>query len=100
MTAFHDQATHQMRNRLEFTVRGLGLVRLLQDAGRIYEARTTLSCLENGFKGVAEKSKKPNRESLTATGLKGITRRASRSLGSGSAKIKASKMRMQGVSAA
>ena len=63
MTAFHDQATHQMRNRLEFTVRGLGLVRLLQDAGRTYEARTALYSLENGFKGAAKQANKPSRKS-------------------------------------
>jgi hypothetical protein len=70
MSAFHDQVAHQMHNRLECTVMGLGLVRLLQDAERVYEARTTLHCLQNGFKSVAEKSKKPNRESLTANELK------------------------------
>jgi hypothetical protein len=63
MIAFHDQVAHQMHNRLEFIVRGLALVRLLQDAGRTYEARTTLYSLEIGFKDVAKKSKKPNRTS-------------------------------------
>ena len=42
MLAIHDQFTHEMRNRLETTVMGLGLVRLLQDARRFDEARTTL----------------------------------------------------------
>jgi hypothetical protein len=63
MHAFHDQFSHQMRNRLKTTGMGLGLVRLLQAAGLIDEARTTLSSLENGFQGVAlskgPKTKKP-----------------------------------------
>ena len=53
MLAIHDQFTRQMRNRLKTTSMGLGLVRLLQDARRFDEARTTLSSLENGFQGVA-----------------------------------------------
>ena len=56
MIAIHDQFTRQMRNRLKTTAMGLGLVRLLQDAGQTEEARTTLLSLENGFQGVAEKS--------------------------------------------
>ena len=52
MLAIHDQFTHQMRNRLKTTGMGLGLVRLLQDAGLTEEARTTLYSLENGFYGV------------------------------------------------
>ena len=52
MLAIHDQFTHQMRNRLKTTSMGLGLVRLLQDAGLTEEARTTLYSLENGFQGV------------------------------------------------
>ena len=34
MLAIHDQFTYQLRNRLKTTGMGLGLVRLLQDAGR------------------------------------------------------------------
>jgi hypothetical protein len=49
----HDQFTHQMRNRLKTTGMGLGLVRLLLDAGLTEEARTTLSSLEHGFQGIA-----------------------------------------------
>src|SRR5271165_6639724 len=49
MLAMHDQFALQMRNRLKTIGMGLGLVRLLQDAGRIEEARSTLSCLENEF---------------------------------------------------
>ena len=61
MLAIHDQFTHQMRSRLKTTIMGLGLVRLLQDAGRSNEARTTLYSLGNGFQGSAERSHKPNR---------------------------------------
>lgn len=60
MLATHDHFTHQMRNRLKITGMGLGLVRLLQNAGLTEEARTTLSSLENGFQGVAGKSDKPS----------------------------------------
>ena len=56
MLAIHDQVTQQMCDRLQTTCMGLGLVRLLQDAGLTQEARTTLSSLETGFKGVAEES--------------------------------------------
>jgi hypothetical protein len=52
MLATHDQFTHKVRNRLKTTVMGLGLVRLLQDAGRFAEARATLYSLENGFQGI------------------------------------------------
>src|SRR5271167_2167377 len=53
MLAIHDQFTRQMRNRLKTTIMGLGLVRLLQDARRFEEARTTLYTLENEFQGGA-----------------------------------------------
>lgn len=52
----HDQFTQQMRNRLKTIGLGLGLVRLLQDAGLTEEARKTLSSLENGFQTVAKES--------------------------------------------
>jgi hypothetical protein len=87
----HDQFTHQMRDRLDTTVLGLGLVRLLQDAGRIKEARTTLYSLENG--GV--ESDKPNQKPCKATGLKSINKTASCS--SGSARTDAAKMRPQAL---
>ena len=48
----HDQFTRQMRNRLKTTGMGLGLVRLLMDAGLTEEARTTLSSLQYGFQCV------------------------------------------------
>jgi hypothetical protein len=53
MLATHDHFTPKIRNRLKTTCMGLGLVRLLQDAGHTEEARTTLASLENGFQGVA-----------------------------------------------
>ena len=53
MLAIHDQFSHEVRDRLKTTVMGLGLVRLLQDAGRIAEARATLYSLEHGFQGVS-----------------------------------------------
>jgi hypothetical protein len=49
MLAIHDRFSRPMRNRLKITCMGLGLVRLLQDARRFEEARTTLYVLENGF---------------------------------------------------
>ena len=60
MLAIHDQLTRQMRDRLQTTAIGLGLVRLLQDAKRFEEARTTLYMLENEFQDGSERpSKKP-----------------------------------------
>jgi len=52
----HDQFSARMRNRLMTTSMGLGLVRLLIDAGLTEEAKTTLSLLDNGSQGVAEVS--------------------------------------------
>jgi hypothetical protein len=100
MLAIHDQFTHQMRNRLKATVMGLGLARLLQDAGRTEEARTTLHSLENGFQGVAEKSNKPNRKPFKANRLNGVTRTASCSAGLAPTRIKDSEMRTQPLSIA
>jgi hypothetical protein len=74
MLAIHDPFTLQMRNRLKTTGMGLGLVRLLQDAGLSEEARTTLSSLENGFQGVAEESDKPSQKPCKANRLKGVSR--------------------------
>jgi hypothetical protein len=74
MLANHDQFTRQMRSRLKTTCMGLGLVRLLQDAKRFDEARTTLYSLENGFQGV--ESDKPVQKPCKA---KRRTRTASRS---------------------
>jgi predicted N-formylglutamate amidohydrolase len=52
MNAFHNQFTQQMRDRLQTTAIGLGLVRLLQDAKRFKEARKTLYSLENNCQTV------------------------------------------------
>jgi hypothetical protein len=55
MLAVHDQFTRHMRNRLQTTTIGLGLVRLLQDARRFDEAKTVLHLLETKFKGEPKK---------------------------------------------
>jgi hypothetical protein len=93
MLANHDRFTHQMCDRLKTTGMGLALVRLLQDAGRIEEARTTLSSLEDGFQDVAVESVEPSRKPCKANRLKGVTTTASCSSGSASTKIAASEMR-------
>jgi hypothetical protein len=49
-----DQVTQRMRICLKTTGMGLGLVRLLMDAGMTEEARTTLASLGNGYQGIAE----------------------------------------------
>ena len=72
MLAIHDQFTHQMRNRLKTTGMGLGLVRLLLDAGLTDEARATLSSLEHGFQRTATASDKPSQK--PANRLKGVSR--------------------------
>ena len=78
MQAIHDRRfTPQMRNRLKATVMELGLVRLLQDAGRTQEARTTLRSLEYGLQGIAEKSHKPNRKPRKVNRMKGVVKVAS-----------------------
>lgn len=65
MLAIHDLFTHQMCDRLKTTGMGLGLVRLLQDAGRIEEAKATLLSLENGFQGVAVEAAKESASTRT-----------------------------------
>lgn len=55
MPTIHDQFTRQMRNRLKTTGIGLGLVRLLQDAKRFDEARSTLYLLEYGIHDAVSK---------------------------------------------
>ena len=77
MLAIHDQFTRQMRNRLKSTTMGLGLVRLLQDARRFDDARTTLTSLENGFQGVVEDSDKPSLKPCKANRLKAVSRSVS-----------------------
>jgi hypothetical protein len=72
MLAIHDQFTQEMRNRLKTTGMGLGLVRLLLDAGLTEEARTTLSSLENGFQGSAAASDKTRQKPVNP--LKAVSR--------------------------
>jgi hypothetical protein len=59
MLAIHDPLTRPRCDRLQTTGMGLGLVRLLQDAGRTDEARAILSLLEDGFRGAAEEWDEP-----------------------------------------
>jgi hypothetical protein len=58
MLTIHDPFTPQLRNRLKTIGMGLGLVRLLQDAGRTEEARTTLAALANRFQAPTTKGAK------------------------------------------
>ncbi len=60
--------TRQIRTRLKTTARGLGLVRLLQDAKRVDEARTILVSLEQGA------AEKPSQKSCAVNQLAGDTR--------------------------
>jgi hypothetical protein len=59
------QFTPELRNRLKITVLGLGLVRLLLDAGRTQKARTTLRLLQNSCDSAQAKKQgqKPRRAS-------------------------------------
>jgi hypothetical protein len=59
MIVIHDHFSRQMRSRLKTTALGLGLVRLLQDAGLFEEAKTTLAALENGFQRDAAQTDTP-----------------------------------------
>lgn len=59
MFAVHEPFTQPMRNRLKTTAMGLGLVRLLQDARRFEESRTTLYSLEFGIQSDAVESNEP-----------------------------------------
>ena len=65
MRTIYDKFTHQMGDRLDTVVMGLGLVRLLQDARRFEEAKATLYSLED-FQGAAEKSVEPKRKPCKA----------------------------------
>ena len=69
----HEQFNLQMCDRLKTTGMGLGLVRLLQRAGRNVEAKTTLSSLEQGFQGVSVESAKPDQKPSKAIRRKGVT---------------------------
>jgi hypothetical protein len=53
----HDTFTPGMRDRLKLTCMGLGLVRLLQDARQINEARATLAALERRLSLDAQQNK-------------------------------------------
>jgi hypothetical protein len=54
MIAIHDQFSDQLRTDLKTTSMGLGFVKLLQDAGRGWEARKTLYLLEIYFQTRAD----------------------------------------------
>jgi hypothetical protein len=86
MLAVHDQFTRQMRRRLKTTCIGLGLVRLLQDAKRFEEARTTLYSLEIGFQGVPVESDEPGHRPAN-----GVSKTASSSSASASPRIDTAK---------
>jgi hypothetical protein len=62
MVDIQDRFSRQIRSRLKTIAKGLGLIRLLQEAGRIGEARAILSLLENGVPGGAVQSRKPCKE--------------------------------------
>jgi hypothetical protein len=80
MLANHAKFTRQMRTRLKTTCIGLGLVRLLQDARRFAEPKTTLYSLEDGFQDLAKKSVKPGRNRCKANQLKGTRTDAAKML--------------------
>ena len=86
MRTIYDKFTHQMGDRLDTVVMGLGLVRLLQDARRFEEAQATLYSLED-FQGAAEKSVKRKRKHRKTI------RTASCSSGVASTRIAATEMR-------
>ena len=79
MLAIHDQFTRHMRKRLKVTGIALGLIRLLQDARRFDEARTTLFSLEDGLQGIADEyeSDKPNQKPRRTNRLKSASKRFS-----------------------
>lgn len=59
----HTNHKHQIFSRCKTTGMALGLVRLLQDAGRSEEARTTLASLKKILQGVADHN--PDRDKTT-----------------------------------
>jgi len=77
MIEIHDHFTHQMRNRLKTIGMGLGLVRLLEHAGLMEEARTTLSLLENGLQRRPEESGMAIQKPYETNRLKGNSSRLS-----------------------
>ena len=100
MLAIHDQFTPEMRNRIKITCMGLGLVRLLQDAGRTEEARSTLASLQSGLQGVVEESNKPSQNPRKTSRLNGLIKAASCSSASASTRIDAAEMQRQALSIA
>jgi hypothetical protein len=77
MVPNHNHFTKQMRTRLETTAIGLGLVRLLQNAGRTEEARAILASLENGFQCAAPESDKASQKPCQPNRCKGVSRKFS-----------------------
>jgi hypothetical protein len=77
MLSSHDQLSSQMLDRLKTTSIGLGLVRLLQDARRFEEARTTLYALETGFRVVELEPNVASQLPCKATRLRSMSRRFS-----------------------
>jgi len=73
MRATHDLFSDHVRSRLETVGMGLGLVRLLLDAGLLQEARTTLNMLENGSQLVA-KSNESSRKPCKTKRMKNVSR--------------------------
>lgn len=69
----HQPLTRPKPNRTA-TSMGLGLVRLLLDAGRTEEARTTLASLQNGFQTVEDQADKPSQTACQPHRLKGVSR--------------------------
>jgi hypothetical protein len=67
MLAIHDPWTRPRCDGLQTTGLGLGLVRLLQEAGRTDEARAILALLEDGFQGAAEERDEPGQNPCQAT---------------------------------
>ena len=77
MFSSHDQLSSHMLDRLKTTSIGLGLVRLLQDARRFEEARSTLYALETGFQVVERAAIMASQIPCKATRLRSMSRRFS-----------------------
>jgi hypothetical protein len=77
MLATHGHFTPKVRNRLKTTCIGLGLVRLLQDAGRTEEARMTLASLQSRLQGGPMAPDESSQKPCKANRLKGASRRFS-----------------------
>ncbi len=77
MLAIHNQLTRQLHHRLRTTNMALGLVRLLQDAGRTEEARTIRFWLETGWRCNANALDNPNLKSRKTNRMKCISTNSS-----------------------